>query len=312
MTTSKALLAFSLLTSPIAAFAQTPAPAPPSPQVQTHLDAARKLAGSDLPLLCGGPEKPDTDPTDYTTPEPPTRAFDNLYYVGPKYVSGWVLKTSAGLILIDAPFNGDLGKNVLVPSMKALGLDPAQIKYVVVTHGHTDHYGGSQYFKDTYGAKIIMSQKDSAGRVRNPQGAPLSGPMPVPDIFATDGYKLTLGDTTLTLYATPGHTPGTYSAVFPVYDHGTRHMAALWGGVGYPERAVMQDAYRDSLAHFKQATDAAHVDVALTNHIRYDGEDAKLAAIRAGAKPNPLILGEDGYRRLMAERGECLDVFIAK
>jgi len=291
MTRSVIHLTLCLFTFPT--LAQTPAAAPASPVVQAHLDAARKLAAHDLPLLCGGPEKPDMDPADYTTPEPPTRAFDNLYYVGPKYVSGWVLKTSAGLILIDAPFNGDLGKNVLVPSMAALGLDPAQIKYVVVTHGHTDHYGGAQYFKDTYGAKIIMSQKDASGRVRNPEGAPISGPMPVPDIFATDGYKLTLGDTTLTLYATPGHTPGAYSMVFPVYDHGTRHMAALWGGVGYPERAVMQDAYRNSLVHFKEATDAAHVDI-------------------AGAKPNPLILGEDGYRRLMAERGECLDVFAAK
>jgi len=305
------LLTACLLISPAEVLAQTPATAPPSPQAQTHLDAARKFAGNDLPLLCGGPEKPDADPADYTTAEPPTRVFDNLYYVGPKYVSGWVVKTSAGLILIDAPFNADLSKNILVHSMIALGLDPAQIKYVVVTHGHTDHFGGSQYFKDTYGAKIVMSEKDSAGRVRNPQGAPLSGPMPVPDIFATDGYKLTLGDTTLTLYATPGHTPGTYSMIFPVYDHGTRHMAALWGGYGFPERDVMLDAYRDSLAHFKTATDAAHVDVALTNHIESYGDDAKLAKIRAGAKPNPLILGEAGYQRFMAERGECLDALIA-
>jgi len=86
----------------------------------------------------------------------------------------------------------------------------------------------------------------------------------------------------------------------------------LWGGAGYPARDVMQDAYRNSLAHFKEATDAAHVDVELTNHIEADGDDAKLAKIRAGVKPNPLILGEDGYQRFMAERGECLDAFAAQ
>ncbi len=62
------------------------------------------------------------------------------------------------------------------------------------------------------------------------------GTKPKRDIEATDGQKLTLGDTTLTLYITPGHTPGTISTVFPVKDNGTPHLAALWGGVGLNHR----------------------------------------------------------------------------
>ena len=64
-----------------------------------------------------------------------------------------------------------------------------------------------------------------------------NGTKPNRDMMATDGQKLTLGDTTVTLYITPGHTPGTISTLIPVKDNGAPHLAALWGGVGLnPDR----------------------------------------------------------------------------
>src|SRR2546429_5824821 len=51
-------------------------------------------------------------------------------------------------------------------------------------------------------------------------------PKPRRDLIATDGQRLTLVDTTLTLYLTPGHTPGTISTLIPVTDGGKSHLAA--------------------------------------------------------------------------------------
>src|SRR4051812_18686265 len=77
----------------------------------------------------------------------PSQLFDNLYYVGRTDVGAWVLKTSDGLILFDTLNNPDEAANIIVPGMRKLGLDPDQIKVVILTHSHGDHSGGMPYFK---------------------------------------------------------------------------------------------------------------------------------------------------------------------
>ena len=104
-----------------------------------------------------------------------------------------------------------------------LGVDPARIKYVLVSHGHSDHAGGAKLLQDRFGARVIMSAADWDLIGRNTQ----AWPKPKRDMVATDGQRLTLGDTTLTLYLTPGHTPGTISTLIPVRDQGRPHIAAL-------------------------------------------------------------------------------------
>ena len=86
--------------------------------------------------------------------------FDNLYYVGSKYIGAWVLNTSEGIILIDSMNSSDDVQKVIVPGIKKLGLDPTKIKYVLVTHEHFDHYGGAKYIQDTFGATVLMSSID--------------------------------------------------------------------------------------------------------------------------------------------------------
>ncbi len=66
------------------------------------------------------------------------KAFDNLYFVGLRSASAWAITTSAGIILIDALNNTKDAETTIVPGLKHLGLDPNQIKYVVVTHSHGD------------------------------------------------------------------------------------------------------------------------------------------------------------------------------
>jgi metallo-beta-lactamase class B len=96
---------------------------------------------------------------------------------------------------------------------------------VIVSHGHLDHAGGAKFLQERFGSRLIMTAADyDLMDQQNPVWKPKR------DMVATDGYKLTLGDTTLTLHITPGHTEGTISTVIPVKDGRTSHIAAAWGG----------------------------------------------------------------------------------
>jgi len=70
----------------------------------------------------------------------PGQAFENLYFVGGAWASAWALKTSDGIILIDALNNATEAEALIDGGLRKLKLDPAQIRYVIVTHGHGDHY----------------------------------------------------------------------------------------------------------------------------------------------------------------------------
>jgi glyoxylase-like metal-dependent hydrolase (beta-lactamase superfamily II) len=110
--------------------------------------------------------------------------------------------TSDGIILIDTIFDYSVEAEV-VDGLKKLGLDPSKIKYAIVSHGHGDHSGGAKYLQDRFGTRVIMGAPDWEMVARSTRD-----PAPKRDVVATDGQKLTLGDTTLTLYLTPGHTRG--------------------------------------------------------------------------------------------------------
>jgi metallo-beta-lactamase class B len=245
-------------------------------------------------------------------PEPPYKVFDNLYFVGGRSVTSWAIQTSNGLILIDSMDNAQEARDYIVEGLKKLGLDPAAIKYVLVSHAHGDHYGGAEYLHDTYGARIAMSDADWTvleNQTANPagRGNPNWGPAPKRDVVLTDGQKFTLGDATITLALTPGHTPGTMSFIIPVTDHGALHHAALWGGTGQPAAGPASDQYEASLKHFAQMTDAARVDVGISNHPLVDGTIERLTRMRADSQgPNLFVIGEQNYKRYMAIHSECL------
>src|SRR5881409_52101 len=89
------------------------------------------------------------------------------------------------------------------------------------------------YLQKTYNARVIMSEADWNAMTKTNDPSELK---PKKDMVATDGMKLTLGDTTLTMYITPGHTPGTISTLIPVKDGNQKHLASLWGGSGLSAR----------------------------------------------------------------------------
>src|SRR5262245_58080383 len=157
-----------------------------------------------------GPQGPPERSTWYAEP---VKVFDNLYFVGQSEYSVWAVTTSEGIIAIDTIFDYSVEEEV-AGGLKKLGLDAANIKYAIVTHPHPDHHGGAKFLQDRYNARVIMSAADYDMLDRS------NGTKPKRDMVATDGQKLTLGDTTLTLYITPGHTPGTISLLVPVKDNG--------------------------------------------------------------------------------------------
>ena len=89
----------------------------------------------------------------------PAKVFDNLYFVGGKIHSAWALTTSDGIILIDTifPYNSE---ELIVGGMKKLGLDPKNIKYVLISHAHADHIGGAEMLQARYGARVVMGGPD--------------------------------------------------------------------------------------------------------------------------------------------------------
>jgi len=85
--------------------------------------------------------------------------FDNLYMLTTKTNSAWAVKTSGGIILIDTLF-GYAAQDAIVDGLKKVGLDPADIKYIIVSHAHGDHDGSVKFLQDTYKPRIIMGPKD--------------------------------------------------------------------------------------------------------------------------------------------------------
>lgn len=215
----------------------------------------------------------------------PFQVFDNLYYVGAQWVAAWVLKTSEGLILIDALY-GDLLPFV-EEGIDNLGMDPADIKYVLVTHAHFDHAGGAKYFQDKYGARIAMMEADWELAAGKPDFRQY--PKPKRDIALKDGDTLSLGDTTVTFYHTPGHTLGVSSMQFTVYDHGEPYEAFVMGGAGLNFKGTQRiESYVKSLERIKTFD---HIQVNIPNHASSGDvfERAKALQNRKPGEPHPFV-----------------------
>jgi len=125
----------------------------------------------------------------------------------------------------------------------------------------------------------------------------------------TDGQKLTLGDTTLTMYFTPGHTLGTVSTLIPVKDNGRAHLAAEWGGTGFNFQHSKErfETYAASAKKFGDIVASSGADVHIANHTNQDGSKRKIPALatRKPGDPHPYVIGNDSMRRYVKVAEEC-------
>jgi metallo-beta-lactamase class B len=245
----------------------------------------------------------------------PVKVFDNLYFLGQTEYSSWAVNTTDGIIIIDTIFDYSVEDEV-AGGLKKLGLDPAKIKYVIVSHGHGDHSGGARFLQDTYKARVLMSAADWDLLDRNPNQV-----RPRRDMVVTDGQKLTLGSTTLTMYLTPGHTPGTISTIIPVTDNGRPHVMAEWGGTAF-NFTITPDKQRDywfrtyiaSAEHFLAMARAAGADGMIANHLNFDESKERLPMLanRKPGDPNPYVVGQEGVQRYLTIAEECAKAGLAE
>ncbi|OAH15425.1 MBL fold metallo-hydrolase [Streptomyces jeddahensis] len=260
-----------------------------------HYDRARRLAGEDPVLLALVNALTPGFPFPRPPAPAPLKIFDNLAMLSVGWVSAMAVLTDDGIVLIDALTSPAEAESVLVPGLREVGADPGTIRYIVVTHGHEDHFGGAQYLADRYGARVLMSPADwdLVGRT-SPAHAPTR------DLEIADGQRLTVGGTTIRLHHTPGHTPGTVSPIIPLRAGRERHTAMLWGGTNPPTTVTELRTYLASIHSFRARMRQANVDVELSNHPNDHGLQ-RLEELRSrpdGA--NPFVLGRTRAQRYMA------------
>jgi metallo-beta-lactamase class B len=239
----------------------------------------------------------------------PYKVFDNLYWLGTRQHSSWALRTSDGLIIIDTNFAWATEPEI-INGLTTLGLDPRQIKYVIISHAHGDHDQGAAELQKRFGAKVVMGAADWEATLQRPATA--AGGVPTRDIsVGPEGLKLKSGDTTIDIVATPGHSPGTLSYVFPVMDQGRTLMVAYSGGTltgAFGTDAARWDQYIDSQKKIAKAAADAGATVILSNHSEYDGAYTKarlIAAKREVGEEHPFVVGAAGVQRYFTVMTEC-------
>ncbi len=236
---------------------------------------------------------------------PPARVFDNLYFIGTKTESTWALTTSQGIILLLTNFDWVMPD--LLGELKTFNLNPADIKYVVVLRSHSDQaWGINPVKKIVPTARVVMAAGEWDLLAKDNTPAYLK---PTRDIVAGDGYKVTLGDTTVTLYDTPTSTGTNQSAIIsPLKDGNQRHVGGMIGGdfmrivqegiLLFPDRKTMAQTYVASSKRFKDLSEKAGVDTIVHTHADYDGTFEKIEALRARkpGEPHPFVSKDDVER----------------
>jgi len=298
-------------------------------EINAALESAKTAAGFEftgtLARICllpqsGGEDTSDSlpvyiaDPSKVHAPETwyaePARVFDNLYFVGGRIHSSWALTTRDGIILFDTiyPYNSE---ELIVGGMKKLGLDPKNIKYVLISHAHGDHIGGAEMLQKRYGAHVVMGGPDWDTVAKHPNRYKTMAPRR--DIVATDGMKITLGESTVTIWLTPGHTPGTLSYTFTVLDRGKPVSVAYSGGTAFnfvnntPDPGIRNfQTYIDSQKHMAEKAAATGATVLLSNHSEFDNAFNKNRMLAGrGDGSHPYDIGSDWVQRYFKVMQGC-------
>ncbi|MBQ7860539.1 MAG: MBL fold metallo-hydrolase [Faecalibacterium sp.] len=231
-------------------------------------------------------------------PYPATRFFDQLSFIGTPNVGCFVLETDEGLILLDCMEPLEEHREMIVKGFEDLGLDLHDLKAILITHGHGDHYGRADWFREQYGCKIYMSRVDYEFAQHDTRNRTGVLKWEIYD-FLEDGDVFRLGNTEIHAFSTPGHTPGGLSYIFPVTDEGVPHMVAMWGGTGVPYKMSAKVDYLRSTLYFAEMTEKFGCDAEIATHPFVDMGTQRLDIVRdiCDGVPNPFVLGKAGYKQ---------------
>lgn len=223
---------------------------------------------------------------------PPVKIFGNLYFVGTCPASTHIIDTGDGLIMLDSGYQHSL--YIVLHNMYKLGLDPANLKYILHTHGHIDHMGASPALVNLFGCKTFLGapDKDYVNGVLPLSWAKELGLELIPmeaDVLLNDGDKITLGNTEITAVLTPGHTPGAMTYFFDVTDGKEAFRAALHGGMGvntmnkdFIDMYNLPYSYREEFISVQERLSEMPVDIYLGNHAGHNGTPEKIKRVLSG------------------------------
>ena len=231
----------------------------------------------------------------------PFRIAGSLYYVGNRNVSSHLIDTGDGLLLLDTAFPQTV--YLLLESIRRLGFNPDDIKTILHTHGHYDHFGGTKALVELSGARVAIGKEDAPILSDKPElsWAPEYG-VEFHETFdvdepLSDGDRICLGDTTVECLHIPGHTLGAMAFFFAVKEDGAEYTVGLHGAPGFntltdkylAKNAIPFDtrkAYLQSLKKLQQR----EVDIIIGAHPGQSDTFEKQA--RRGEGVNPFIDGE--------------------
>jgi metallo-beta-lactamase class B len=180
----------------------------------------------------------------------PFKIFDNLYYVGIQTGQSLLIPTTDGLILIDGTWAETA--DMVLDSIRKVGFDPVNIKYILISHGHADHFAGVGRIKQVaVNARIGTSALDW-GLIEATQGrgGPGNGLTLTRDLVINDGDVIKLGDTSIKIYVTPGHSVGALAFDIPA-RLGRRTYRILNPRVGIRVPPNMTEPYIKSIERLK-------------------------------------------------------------
>jgi metallo-beta-lactamase class B len=306
----------------MAVMAVTSAQTLPPTSVDGLVSAAKNGAGLDWPgtflRLCVVPAPAASGPAPAATARPagppakdtwyaePARVADNFYFLGTRIHSAWALVGSDGIIILEALFDY-AAPDEIAGGMKKLGLDIKKVKYVIISHAHADHDGGAKFLQDAIpSAHLVYGGPDWDAVDKSTNHA---GGKPKHDIVGADGMKFSVGDASVQVVTTPGHTPGTISFLFEVKDNGRPLRVAYVGGTAIPfnGNAAYYDGYITSVKKMAKAAADFGATALISNHTEFDNAfyKAHTAANRKPGEANPFDVGKSAVGRYFTMVEEC-------
>ena len=274
---------------------------------------------------------PPTDPKDlaaskalfesWKEPITPGRVVGNVYYVGAKGVSSFLVTTPAGHFLLDTGFDDTVP--LIQHNAEALGVRWQDVKFILSSHAHNDHVGGHARMKKLTGATIVASAPEahllSTGGDDDfspfPKELMLYTPVKA-DRVSKDGAQIRLGNVTLTAHLTPGHTKGATTWTMRAEERGVWYDVVFFSSTSIVSgtKLVNNDQYRGIADDYRQTfrkLKSFKCDIFLAPHGNQFNLEPKLDKMRAwnGTGDHPFVDRERWKRLLVdAERAFLLQL----